>query len=222
VFFGAASLALIVSVFLGFARFYYQRDPSLRPLAPLFQVHGLVMTAWVVLFGTQTALIATHRVQLHRRMGYAGIGVAILVVVLGGMAILDSARHGAIAKSPAVAASFLAVPSVDLLLFAGFVAAAFWFRAQKAAHKRLMLLATVVMCTPGFARWPFAWIRSPVAFFGLVDCVVLAAVIFDLASRRRVHPALAYGGSLLVASQPLRFVLANTEAWHRLSAFVLG
>jgi hypothetical protein len=54
---------------------------------------------------------------------------------------------------------------------------------------------------------------GPVAFFGATDVLVLAGVAYDLASRRRLHPAYVWGGLLILASQPLRLAIAETGAW---------
>jgi hypothetical protein len=43
--------------------------------------------------------------------------------------------------------------------------------------------------------------KGPVAFFAVTDLFIVAGVVFDAASRRRVHPAYVWGGLLIVGSQ---------------------
>ena len=53
------------------------------------------------------------------------------------------------------------------------------------------------------------------AFFGLTDLCLLTAVVFDTVRQRRLHPVFSWGMLLIVASQPLRLMLAGTDAWMR-------
>jgi hypothetical protein len=56
----------------------------------LLQVHGLVFSAWLVLFLVQTGLIAAGRVDVHRRLGIAGAILALAKLVLGTLTALRS------------------------------------------------------------------------------------------------------------------------------------
>jgi hypothetical protein len=47
-----------------------------------------------------------------------------------------------------------------------------------------------------------------------VDLFLLALIIYDLATLKRVHPATLWGGLFLVAWQPLRFMIGASESWH--------
>ena len=69
-FYTGASLAIIAAVFVGFAPTYYLKDYfRAAPLPLLVHFHGLVFTAWILLFLTQTSLVAARRIDLHRRLG---------------------------------------------------------------------------------------------------------------------------------------------------------
>jgi len=108
---------------------------------------------------------------------------------------------------------FLAVPLFDMLCFAGFVTAAVWLRARKEAHKRLMLLAYASIITAAVGRIAGASL-GPLLALGLSLTFVLAGVIYDVASRGRVHPAYVWGGTLLAVSLPLRLAISGTAAWR--------
>src|SRR5918994_4986738 len=79
-FYSGMALLMALTVFIGFAPTFYLRSYFGAPvtvsgsvtLTPLAQVHGAVFTCWVLLFIVQTALVATRRVAVHRRMGVAG------------------------------------------------------------------------------------------------------------------------------------------------------
>jgi hypothetical protein len=71
------------------------------------------------------------------------------------------------------------------------------------------------------ARFPGVLQAGPLAFLGLADLFVLAGIFYDYASRRRVHPAYIWGGLFLVASQPLRLMLAKTDLWMGFAGWLL-
>ena len=108
---------------------------------------------------------------------------------------------------------FLAVPFFDLVAFATLVGSALYLRRTPAAHKRLMLLGTVAVLTAAIARLPYVLPLGPLAFFGLTDLLVFAAMAYDRWTRGRVHPALLWGGLFLIASQPLRMAIGGTGTW---------
>jgi len=73
---------------------------------------------------------------------------------------------------------------------------------------------TAEVVTAGFARWPGVREWGVWGFFGVTDCVMLTPLlIYDIAVRRRIHPATIIGGIFLIASQPLRLMIGGTEAW---------
>ena len=58
-----------------------------------------------------------------------------------------------------------------------------------------MLLATISVLDAAVARWPLALMSNgPVAFFAVTDLFIVAGMVFDMASRRRVHPSYLWGG----------------------------
>jgi uncharacterized membrane protein YozB (DUF420 family) len=84
----------------------------------------------------------------------------------------------------------------SLLSFATFLVAAVVLRRNSQTHKRLMLLASISIIGPALARisrWPgFGGEQGP--FAGLVFLgFLLALVVHDLLSRRRLHPSTVIG-----------------------------
>jgi len=110
--------------------------------------------------------------------------------------------------------------SVDMVIFAVLIGLALYFRRKLDVHKRLMLLAAINLLTPAIARIPLDFIITggPLAFFGLTDLVLLACVAFDTVKHRRLHPVFLWGSIFLIAMQPLRLLLAQTNAWMNVAA----
>ncbi len=216
-------MALVIAaiVFAGFApTFYLRAFYHTEPLQSVFQIHGLVFSAWVVLFVVQTALVSARRTDIHRRLGVVGGGLALLMLVVGYQAAVTAARRGFSTPGLPPPLVFFAVPVFDLLVFATLVGAALYLRRTPAAHKRLMLLATIAVLTAAIARLPYVLPLGPPAFFGLTDLLVVAAMVYDWRTRGRVHPALLWGGLFLIASQPLRLAVSGTDTWLALATWL--
>jgi hypothetical protein len=214
-FFGGMAIALAVAVFAGFSRTYYFNDFATAPfeLTPLLHMHGAVFTAWMLLLVIQTVLVATRRVNVHRRLGIAGACLAALIVVLGSAVAVTRVADGTLLDHGAPPLVFMAVPLLGMAVFGGLTGAGLLLRGHAAAHKRLMLLATVELATAGVSRLPVVETWGPIGFFAVSDLFVVAIVVYDLATKRRVHPATVWGGLFLVLSQPLRLAVGGSTAW---------
>jgi CHASE2 domain-containing sensor protein len=213
-FFTGMAIAAALTVFIGFAPSYYLSSAfDGRPLTTLVHVHGAIATAWILLFLTQTSLIAAKRTDLHRRLGAAGGVLAVLLLVVGYLTAVEGARRGATPPGGPPPLAFLAVPIGTLVVFATLVIAGLSQRRRSETHKRLMLLATISILTPAIARLRYIWGPGPV--FPIVGtCLfVLACLVYDRLAHGRVHPAFLWGGILVMVTLPARFALGQTDAW---------
>ena len=226
-FYGTMAVALALVVFAGFGPTYYfrffsggpQATVSGGPFTGLVHLHGALFTAWVILFITQTALVATRRVAVHRRLGIAGAALAAAMIPVGTATAIATARRGGspTGVDPLV---FLAIPAFDMLVFATLVTMALVWRQHRETHKRLMLLAYISIMTAAVARIGGISAMGPPVFFGLSFLFVVCGVIYDLLSRKRIHPAYIWGGALIFFSVPLRLAVSGTAAWHTFAAFL--
>lgn len=222
-----AAIIFPLIVLAGFARTYYLKGAFATPALPslIVHVHGIIMTAWVVLFIVQVTLVARRRTKLHQQLGIAGAGLAVLVFVFGIVTALYAAARFVNNPSLLPAADppplpFLIIPLGDMVIFAILISTALYYRQRLDIHKRLMLLAAINLLTPAIARIPLEFIvkGGPLAFFGLTDLVLIGFVAFDTIRHRRLHPAFLWGGLFLILMQPLRIILAPTNAWISFAA----
>jgi hypothetical protein len=222
-FYVAMALAFALTVFAGFSRTYFLKLHYGTPaLSLLLHVHGVVFSAWVLLFAAQTTLVAARRTDLHRRLGVAGAVLAGVLLVMGTTIAILRVRGGS-APIPGVSGlAFLAVPLFDMVVFAILAGSGLALRRRLETHKRLMTLATVALMSAPLARLPWVFRVGPPAFFGLTDLFIVAMLVYDLVTRRRVHPATVWGGLVLVASQPLRLMISGTAAWTAFAAWATG
>ena len=214
-FFTGMAIAIVITVFAGFAPTYYLKSYFGSAQLPLLlHMHGIIFSSWLVLFLVQTALVAANRTRIHRRLVITGAVIAVLMVLVGTVTAIIRAKQGA-APPGVPPLVFLTVPLADMLVFPSLVGAGFYFRRRVDVHKRLMLLATIAILPAAVARLPFAFIMQtgPLAFFGLADLFIVPLIIYDIISRGRPHRATVIGGLLIVISAPLRLMLGGTQAW---------
>ena len=222
VFFTSMAIALAVVTFVGFAPSYYLRFYfGGEELTRLVHVHGMVSTAWIVLFLTQTSLVTAGRVGLHRRLGVAGAVLLLVVPPVGFITAIEGARHGVTPPGGPPPLAFLAIPLGTIFSFTALAAAALYYRRRPETHKRLMLLATIAMVIPALAR--MRWLGHggpPVAIGG--SLVFLAVCLgYDRIANGRVHPAFAWGGVFLGFTLVARFGAARTERWVAIAEWLV-
>ena len=208
----AAAVAL--TAFAGFAPTYFLKTAYGAPELPLLlHVHGMLFTAWVLLFVAQVSLVATGRTRVHRRLGVISLGLVPAMLVAGFLAAARSAHNGFTPPGGPPPLVFLVIPIGALVVFASLFGAAMIYRRQSDTHKRLMLLATISLLTPALARLWFVRGGGPPLALGLTDLFVLACLVYDWTTRGRVHPAFVWGSAFFLASQPLRIAVGHTDAW---------
>jgi len=224
-FFAVTAIAFTLVVLAGFARTYYLKPYFGGPPLPsvFVHIHGLLMTAWIALFATQVWLISSRQVRVHQRLGYAGVGLAVLIVAAGLVTALRAGKYGASSFPPNIPApAFMAIPLFDLLMFAMLFGGAVYYRKKPAAHKSLMLLTAINFVPPALARIPIAPLLNlgPVWFFGFPTLVILICLGIDWRRRGRINPVFLAGSVLLIASYPIRLMLMGTAAWMQLAVWL--
>jgi hypothetical protein len=194
-----------VVIVVGFANTYGPKVISgSTPVPPIIHLHAVLFTCWLVLFIAQALLVARGQVLAHMRLGIAGMVLAGLMLATGLAAAIGAARAGH-----------------KVCVFSALVAAGWWWRRRPQAHKRLMLSATVAgLMPPGISRLPGVAGHDQ-AIAGLVMAFLLVGPVYDLATRKRIHPA--YAGLLLaiLIVPPVVLQLSGTEAWHAVAAWMM-
>lgn len=233
-FFAAMTVLFMGAVVLGFGRTFFFKPwfPQAQELAPaerFFLFHGIAAAAWFALLIVQSTLIAAGNVRRHRQLGQYGVALAALIVLLGIIGgLIAAGRPGGFVGVPVPPLQFLIVPVASIGLFALLVALAVARRSDPQSHKRFMLLASIAMLEAAVARWPVEGMAlpSPVPGLGvweLVTCLFLVPiVVWDLASRGRVHAVTLWGGLALVGVLLVRMPLASTDAWQGFARWAVG
>jgi hypothetical protein len=223
VFFCAMTLLILATVLLGFGRSYFLAGMFRAPLPNwIIHVHAVAFTSWIILLIFQTSLVTAGRVDIHRRLGMFGFGLACAMAVLGTMAATDLLRRSESAMN-VDAKTFFAGTLGDMVIFAVLVFFAFRTRRNPAAHKRLILIATITLLGAPINRWPFPiLLEKPILIELTAYTFVLLLVLYDLWSRRKVHPATIWGGLFLIVVQQLEFPIGDTAVWQRFATWMLA
>lgn len=221
-YFGFGLLAL-AAVFTGFST-TYALPMARRTFAapPIVHLHGALCLTWVLFFIGQTLLVRARRTPLHRRTGMAGIPIALGILVSGmGTALWATERD--LATVPTALATTIGTLT-SLTIFAAFVIFGVAMRRRPDWHKRLMMLATVVVLWPAFFRFRHLLpsVPRPDIWLGLVaaDLPILIAAVRDRLVYGRVHPVWAIFGTALVAEQTLEVLVFESAFWRTLGGIV--
>ena len=218
-------------------------DQSKRnaPSTPLVTAHGIVVGAWLLLFLTQATLVATRRIAVHRRLGIVAPVLAVVMIVLGYVVLIEFGRRSydlsgdvirALSRtgSPRRDPAGLLFPLAGFLNFGVLVAVGLWYRHRSEIHKRLMLLAVVLLAGEPIlhlvghltGHWPTLrgagiTISVPITFL-----LLSASAIYDRVSRGRIHPVSLWVPILLFAWQDvLVFVVLPSAAWREFAAWLI-
>jgi hypothetical protein len=203
-----------------------------RPPPPLpLHFHAVAMTSWLVLLLVQTSLMSKGRASTHRKLGMAWCVAAPAVLV--SLVIMSTVPIYFISRMTDAEVvqfgvnvdgvwGFFATQLQAVLLFGLFASWGFGARrTDPAAHKRLMILATVTILGAAFGRMVNATGFLPGADLfpsHLVPDLYLLALlvpplIYDLIQRGAVHKTYVVGLALMVSMSVLAHYLHYADWW---------
>jgi hypothetical protein len=210
---GMAWLFVLVAV-VGFAPRSFAIVTGTMPIPPLVvHLHAAVMASWVALLATQATLSLTGRMDLHRKWGLASLVVGPLVLTM--LIAVTIVRQNAAAGTPGgpIVNNILFLQIRSILLFPTFF---IWGlrtrRTDPQMHKRMMLLATLMLLDAAIAR--MNWLpynqfpRSYLAVHLYLLLLLVPALLHDLLRQGRIHRAWVWGLALLVP-----WVVATEFVW---------
>ncbi len=212
----AAAIAFPLIVLIGYFRSYYGSFlfdvPSVAN--SLVHFHAGVMSAWVVYFTAQVALIRTRNVKVHMTMGLAGIALAVLVVIVGMATAYDAQLVRGAAPPGVNPHGFFILPLSDMFLFVVFFAGAIYYRKRPAEHKVLMLMTAVAFVPAALFRLP---VVAPeyMLFWAFGTPALMAAAILGWHAWKhgKLNKVFAAAVALVCAAIPLRIVIMDSRPW---------
>lgn len=220
-FFVGIGLIALLAVLIGFGKTFL--SPSIQgrfSAPPVIYIHGALAFSWVLLFLAQSLLVRRKKTRLHMRLGRIGLflvlGILITMIPVG---IFQVQRELA-AGLGGIAYSGIIGTLTSGLIFFTLVSLAIAWRRKPVYHKRIMVLATIVLLWPAWFRFRhyFPNIPRPEIWFALVlaDSLILIAWAWDWWRQRRIHPSWLYGGLFIIIEQSMEVYLFDTPGWRNL------
>lgn len=195
-------------------------------------VHAAVYVGWLVLLTSQILLIRRQRVDLHRRMGRLALLLLPLMAILGPAAAITMDRlHFAQPGVSSFFVPFLAIQFSNVFTSITLIVIGLLNRRDPAAHKRLILMGTLVLTEPGYSRLLFAplyqAIGNGVLAFWFEDyfmtiVLMLGVGVYDLITRRRLHPAYLWALALCLTTQLLSAWAFYSPVWRTMALHLVG
>ena len=207
-------VGIVLGFGLDFHRFLHENPPAPRVL----YVHGIVFTGWLVLLTAQVLLVLGDRIAWHRKLGWLLAGWACLMAILGPWGAMASQATSL--NTPSSDPAFLSISFINMIAFVALVTYGIVLRTNPAAHRRIMILTTVAICDPGFARasgflLPYQP-HSAVAwfFYTFYGNVVLVALMAGWdAWRGRLMRSFVVAATCMLAAEAVASALYFWDPW---------
>jgi hypothetical protein len=227
-FFTAMSALFLLVAIIGFGPNSVAILGGSKPSPPfIVHLHAAMMSFWLLLLLTQALLKASNNLALHMRLGLCSLVFAPLLVLV--MIAVTWVRYHDMSAAGlgAIASNVLMLQIRAVLLFTIFLVWALRVRTRDGeAHKRLMLLATLVMLDAAIGR--MSWLPGhamPLSYDAIHAYLLLLfapLLVFDLLRYRRVHRTYVIGLSLLLVCMVATSLLWSHPWWLRTASTLMG
>jgi hypothetical protein len=216
------SLVMASLVVWGFSRtvnnnLFHANPP--RPL--LLWFHGTAFSTWVVFFILQSALVRTHKVSVHRFLGWFGAALAATMVVLGcTIAVIMARFDGRVLHQPGVDA-FLSIPFCDMAIFGTCMALAIYWRKKPDYHRRLIFIASAELMDAAIGRFDFFFDHN--LFYPALDFLIVLGMLRDWTVDGRVHKVYRYALPAMIVVQAVSIYAwrADPAWWQAITHAIL-
>jgi len=188
---GNIALGLLGFTLIAFAAKAIVHPQVQARYTPIVVFHAGSMIAWLILLASQSFLAAHFKLAAHRATGRASIALVGAMLTSGGVI---SWRIGEELGRPEVTVVNLAAFATFIPLY--FLALHYARQRDIAAHRQAMLIATLALMTPAYARVvQVLGLPDPVAIAVQVPITIAIAAGYDWVLHGRVtRPTLAMLG----------------------------
>jgi hypothetical protein len=218
-FFFLMGLVGLFAVLAGFAKTFIIPVSAGSFKAPFaIYLHGAFAFGWILLYLVQTFLIHIKSYRVHMTLGILAVLIAIGVAITMLPAGLFQVQRDLKAGFGETAISSIVGICTTALLFLILVFAAIRYRKKASSHKRLMLLATIVVLWPAWFRFRhyFPSVPRPDIWFGVVlaDSFIIIAWAWDKWINGKIHPVLLYAGCFIIAENIFEVITFDNTTWR--------
>jgi hypothetical protein len=195
-------------------------------------IHGFVFFAWLMVFLTQTILVETRNIDIHRTLGTASMVLGAGMIVVGYETAVALARRGYdlsgdLGGKPGAGdlnvLGQMIFPLSDIFMFGVLIAAGYIYRRRAAAHKRLMLFATLTLLPAPFAHiiGHFAVLRShPLIIVPLIAISLALSAVYDRIFLGRIHPLSLWLAISIFVIDNVCAAVAPGAVWQQIAGWL--
>ncbi|MBS1532968.1 MAG: hypothetical protein JSU01_21895 [Bacteroidetes bacterium] len=206
----------------------------------IVHIHAVAFVGWLVLFTTQVLLVRINNLALHKKLGLISFGLIPAMVILGTAAAIVSQRVEW--GTPDSDLHFTVVQFGDMLMFGCVAGTGIYLRERNnVAHKRLMLVATLILTDAGFGRWLmikatplfgddfFKYTTLSEGFWRFwayevppTLILILALGVYDLVTRKQLNKVYAWAVGFYVLVTAAEGWLYYNGTWFTMMKHLIG
>lgn len=215
----------LLAVHIGFFSTYIKPTfQSSLNIPIIVHIHGMLAFGWVFLFLLQTLAVKFRNFQLHKKLGYTGFFIAIgILITMLPTGLFQVNRDLANGQGETAISQIVGVVTTALM-FAVLVGAGFAYRKKPKIHKRLLVLATIILLWPAWFRFRhyFPSVPRPDIWFAVVlaDSLIILSWIADRITYGKIHPVLLNGGLLIIGEHAFEILLFDSEPWRQVAKII--
>lgn len=198
----------IVITLMGFVPTYFRPLTEGSSFALLYHMHGFFAASWLILFLVQSFLINKRNAKLHMKLGFLGVFIAAgIVLSLHRVGFVTATRELQTGVGFGTQ-TFFGSGLLDPLTIGSLVTAAMILRKKPAIHKRLILLATILLLWVSWVRlrYYFPPFEGNFDLFGFVFAMSPIPIFWVIERRTlgKIHPTMLTVGMLVILEQGLQ------------------
>ena len=211
---------IFVGVGFGFDLHNYLHE---HPAVPtIVHVHAIATTLWLLTAAALVLMVETGNVRLHRRLGWYAAGYAALVLVIAPWSELSWQALNLYTPG-ALPPQFLSIAFSGVFCMAVLLPWGVLMRRNSAAHRRVLILATICISDAGFSRLVGLFLPAPTSFLGVYlfyeggnVLLILLIFLWDW-KRNRVMKQFLMAASLIVATGLTATCLYFNHTWQTIT-----
>jgi hypothetical protein len=211
---------IFVGVGFGFDLHNYLHE---HPAVPtIVHVHAIATTLWLLTATALVLMVETGNVRLHRRLGWYAAGYAALVLVIAPWSELSWQALN-LNTPGSFPPQFLSIAFSGVFCMAVLLPWGVLMRRNSAAHRRVLILATICISDAGFSRLVGLFLPAPTSFLGVYlfyeggnVLLILLIFLWDW-KRNRVMKQFLMAASLIVATGLTATCLYFNHTWQTIT-----
>ncbi len=239
------SSLFVITAIVGFAPTSYELVSEVtsgqQPFPPfILHFHAASMSLWLLLLLAQSVIMYRGKPDTHKKLGLISFVLAPCILIsMYGVEMLNIGQN--VVTAPDIApnqaaqykrniSSALLIHGVSYLFFPVFYLWAILVRRKDGeTHKRMMILATLVLMVPGIGRLLSVSGLLPDLGLNIIDArhfylllLIVPAVVYDVVKQSVPHKSYIIGIALILAWIVTAHFLWNSEWWLETAPRLVG